>query len=85
MDKYVKIVYQTPPIGPDKIVLYLTTFDKEAFERDQQLKPIEEKMVFEVDKYDIRDADFINRFEQNLNTIVKEYYIDKLNEIRSNK
>ena len=80
MDKYVKIVYQTPPIGPDKIVLYLTTF-----ERDQQLKPIEEKMVFEVDKYDIRDADFINRFEQNLNTIVKEYYIDKLNEIRSNK
>ena len=33
IDKYTKIVYKTEPIGKEKIILYLTTFDIEAFEK----------------------------------------------------
>ena len=81
MDKYVKVVYQTQPIGPERIILYLTTFDKEAFERDQQLIPKQEAMSFEFDKSDIKNPDFIKGFEGNLNTIVKEYYGEKIKEL----
>jgi len=44
-DKYVKVVYQTPPIGERKIILYLTTFDIEAFEKDQSLEKIPTKTI----------------------------------------
>lgn len=37
-EKYMKIVYQTPPIGEYGIVLYLTTFDIEALKRDELLE-----------------------------------------------
>lgn len=37
-DDYVKIVYQTPPIGERKIILYLTTFDLEAYKKDHKVK-----------------------------------------------
>ena len=46
MEKYVKIVYQSEPIGKERIVLYLTTFDKEAFERDNLFQLKEEKERF---------------------------------------
>lgn len=45
MDKYVKIVYQSELIGKDKIILYLTTFDLEAYERDEKLKQIPTKEI----------------------------------------
>lgn len=37
-DKYTKIVYQSEPIGEYGIVLYLTKFDLEAYNRDQELE-----------------------------------------------
>ena len=37
-DKYTKVVYQSEPIGKEKIVLYLTTFDLEAFEKNEKLR-----------------------------------------------
>ena len=37
-DKYVKIIYQTEPIGEHKIILYLTTFDLEAYKKDHEVK-----------------------------------------------
>ena len=33
-DKYCKVTYESPPIGPAKIILRLTTFDIEAYERE---------------------------------------------------
>lgn len=38
IDKYVKIVYESSPIGDAHIVLYLTTFDFEKYEQDQKLE-----------------------------------------------
>lgn len=41
-NKYFKIKYQTPPIGKEKIVLYLYDFDIEAYERDLEIKQSQE-------------------------------------------
>ena len=46
-DDYVKITYQTPPIGPSKIVLYLTTFDIEKYKKDQEVETKTQSLVFE--------------------------------------
>lgn len=45
MEKYAKIVYKTDPIGEYGIILYLTTFDIEAFENDKNLEKIPTKEV----------------------------------------
>ena len=34
MDDYVKVVYQSEPIGEERIILYLTTFDTKKFEKE---------------------------------------------------
>ena len=80
MDKYVKIVFQSEPIGKDKIILYLTTFDKEAFEKDQLLEK-KQARVFEFEKSDLTNPDFIYMFEKNLNEYVKSYYEPKIKEL----
>ena len=85
-NKYVKIVYQTEPIGEEKIILYLTTFDTEAYERDQNLKEIPQKteaisVVF--DKEDIKHPDFIKRFEKNLECMVKNIYEEEIEEMKT--
>ena len=46
-DDYVKITYQTPPIGPSKIVLYLTTFDIEKYKKDQEVATKTKRLEFE--------------------------------------
>ena len=82
MDKYVKIVYQTQPIGPERIILYLTTFDVEAFEKDQQLIQKQEKVVIEFDKCDIQRPSFVEGLENNLNTMVKNFYEDNIKKLQ---
>ena len=81
MDKYVKIVYQSEPIGIEKIILYLTTFDKEAFEKDQLLEKKQAK-VFEFEKSDLTNPDFIYMLEKNINEYVKSYYGFKIKELQ---
>lgn len=75
-DKYVKIVYQTEPIGKEKIILYLTTFDTEAFERDKKLRDIpKEKIVMKIDiDSDLYVASPIEHIEQIINEKVKQFY-----------
>lgn len=47
-NKYSKIVYQSDPIGKEKIILYLTTFDVEAFEKDEKLEKIPTRTIAKV-------------------------------------
>ena len=42
---YVKVIYESNPIGKEKIILYLTTFDIEAFKKDEALAKIPEKRI----------------------------------------
>ena len=43
--KYIKVVYESDPIGKEGIRLILTTFDLEAFKRDEALSKIPEKRI----------------------------------------
>lgn len=42
---YIKVIYQTPPIGKENIILELTTFDLEKYKRDQKLIEINKVRV----------------------------------------
>lgn len=81
MDKYAKIVYQTDPIGEDKIILYLTTFDKEAFEKDQLLEQ-RYSVAFDIEKRDLQDNNAIAYLEKSLNAYVKKFYEPKIEELQ---
>ena len=83
MEKYVRVVYQSEPIGKERIILYLTTFDKEAFERDNLFQLKEEKIIHEFESTELNRPDFIEMFERNLNIMVKNIYEEKLKEIES--
>lgn len=83
-DKYVKVVYQSNPIGKEQIILYLTAFDIEAFEKDQSLEKIPTKTiakVIEVEKADIKKPYFIEYINDRLEHIVDETYEKQLLEM----
>lgn len=81
MNKYVKIVYQTEPIGKEKIILYLTTFDKEAFEKDQEIER-ETAIAFDVRKQDLQSSDFVEYIGNMLNDYVRRYYEPYVRELQ---
>lgn len=81
MEKYVKIVYQSNPIGKEKIILYLTTFDKEAFEKDQLLEK-KQAISFDIERMDFGNINSIINLENKLNDFVKKYYEPKVNELQ---
>lgn len=98
-DNYVKISYESQPIGPDKIVLYLTTFDMERYEKEQIL----EKKVERVE-IDTSIAPIVNPLdstyvcdeyaglkwnyclldiEEQVSRIISEYYDQKVMELQN--
>lgn len=81
MNNYVKIVYQSEPIGKERIILYLTTFDKEAFDRDNIITTKQEKKVIEFSTEEFNRPDFVEMMEKNINSMVKNIYEDKINEL----
>ena len=80
-DKYVKVIYQTPPIGEYGIVLELTTFDFEAQERDEKEKQLLEKRQFE--RININLNEPLDIIEQRLNNRVDEFYKKEIENLRS--
>lgn len=94
-DKYVKVVYQTEPIGKERIVLYLTTFDLEAFQKDQNLEKIPTKQIvrafeaptqinFETSDMVVNYNNYqVKMFETILEKIVRDTYENQLEEMTS--
>lgn len=80
-DKYVKVIYQTPPIGEYGIVLELTTFDFEAQERDEKEKQLLEKRQFE--SLDINPNEPLEIIEQRLNDRVDTFYRKEIEKLRT--
>ena len=72
-NEYTKVVYQSEPIGKEKIVLYLTTFDLEAFEKDKNLKRIPEKRVAKMIEFDRQDIMNVPNFEVEINKRFEEF------------
>lgn len=92
-DDYVKITYQTPPIGPSKIVLYLTTFDIEKYKKDQEVETKTRTLVFEEPDNrgynsfaDITDSLDNRRYyeylQNSLNNAVMRYYEPYVEELK---
>ena len=91
-DKYIKVVYESKPIGKEKIVLQLTTFDLEAFEKDEKLKKIpikKDTIAFEFDKYEMSNPNLLdeinNRFEKMFNETYKKQLEDMKSYIEINR
>lgn len=86
-NKYIKVVYQTEPIGKERIILYLTTFDIEAYDKEQNSIKQQVK-IFELPKHNLQEPNFIYDIEKMLNDYVKHYYepyIEELKEIINTK
>lgn len=87
LDKYTKVVYQSEPIGKEKIILYLTTFDLEAFKENEELEKIptqEKKIAFNCNYYDLLNS--TNLAEQMSNLLAKEFkdtYEKQLEEMKT--
>ena len=81
-NKYIKVVYQSEPIGKERIVLYLTTFDLEKFENDEKLEKIPEQrkaIVFEFEKKDIlNNPNLAEEMSKKFETMFKETYEKQL-------
>ncbi len=84
-DKYTKIVYQSDPIGEEKIVLILTTFDIEAFKNDEKQKHIPKKQVAKVMLIDKSKElpELLTHLEEHLDDLVKEIYSKQIEEMKS--
>ena len=78
--RYVKITYKTNPIGEYKIVLFLTTFDLEAYKKDQQLK--ETHSIAEIPIGNKLDKDSFVFIENRINDYIKNYYEPKIEELQ---
>lgn len=85
-DKYTKITYQTDPIGENKIILYLTTFDLEAFEKDKELEKIPTKRIakiFSYEDYELNKPNLIYEANEKIREYVDEVYKKQLEEMKS--
>ena len=87
-DKYVKVTYQSDPIGKEQIVLELTTLDLEAFEKDEKLEKIPEKkeaVCFEYEKSQLSNSicGAINELNNRINNEIGLKYQKQINEMKS--
>lgn len=80
LNKYVKVVYQTEPIGEYKIILYLTTFDIDKYNHDIEQKEFAIEVPTCINE--MRDYDFLNIIEARLNNYVKRFYEPYINEAK---
>ena len=87
-DKYAKIVYESDPIGKEKIVLVLTTFDIEKYNEDQRLLEMPKKYEckqHEIPNYVLSDKRelqlYLNDLESRINAFINnkyEYEIERM-------
>ena len=79
-DKYVKVVYQSEPIGKEHIILYLTTFDIDRYNHDLEKK--EFGIEIDVTDIDLKEPNNIKMIEEKLNRYVKNFYEPYIKEVK---
>lgn len=92
-NKYTKVTYQSEPIGKERIVLYLTTFDLEAFEKNEKLEkiPTQRKAIaFEFERNDLLNnpnlaEEMNNKFEKMFKEIYEKQLLDMKSYIEINR
>lgn len=87
-NKYTKVVYSSDPIGDEKIVLYLTTFDLEAFKKDEKMKEIPKTISaaqFTYERSWLRDNPnmLLEQMNKYYTQIIENTYKDQIEEMKS--
>lgn len=72
-DKYIKIVYRSEPIGKECIILYLTTFDIDAFNKDHKILTKEEKHVIGIHD-DLITENYLESLEKRIDSYITTFY-----------
>ncbi len=86
-EKYTKVIYQSKPIGKEQIVLQLTTFDLEAFKKDQTLEKIPSKRLGIVYSFDkellINNPNLLQEeMERHFSKMIEETYQKQLEDMK---
>lgn len=85
-DKYTRITYQSEPIGKEKIILYLTTFDLEAFDENENLKKIPTKRTaiqYEFDRFEsLNNQKLITDMQIQYEKFIRNTYEQQLKEMQ---
>ena len=85
-DKYTKVVYESCPIGKEKIILYLTTFDLERFKEDEELRKIPTKRTaiqYEFDRFEsMNNQKLITDMQRQYDTFIRNVYEQQLKEMQ---
>ena len=79
-DKYVKVIYQTPPIGEYGIVLEIQSIDLKAMQEDEEKKQLVETKHYE--RFNINPNEPLHILEQRINKRVDELYIKQIESLR---
>lgn len=83
---YVKIIYESKPIGEYSIILQLTTFDIEAWKRDQNLKQIPIKTEAKRLRLDnasmLKDPAYLIRLKEQINNFVVNNYEQQILDLK---
>lgn len=84
-NKYVKVVYQSDPIGKEGIILYLTTFDVEKYDEEQKekLKKREQIYIRTFEKEDLLNPYFLEQLEKDINNAVIQLYGEQLKKLEN--
>ena len=87
-EKYIRTVYRSEPIGKYGVVLELTTFDLEAFKKDEKLEKIPTKKL--AIKYNFDRIELLNnpnllqeQMEKRFIEIFEKTYKTQLEDMRS--
>lgn len=75
-NKYIKIVYQSEPVGPEKIILYLTSFDIDKYNQDLEKKQFAIEVPYNVNEPNMS-------IEARLNDYVKKFYEPYIEEVKT--
>lgn len=87
MDKkdYVKVLYESTPIGENGIILKLTTFDLDQWKKDQQLKEIpktQKGIYVKLEKTQMLEPDFLPELQAQFNHLIIDNYEKQLDEMK---
>lgn len=86
MNEYTKVTYESEPIGKDRIILYLTTFDLEKFDKNKDLHKIPVKRTavqYEFDRFEsLNNQNLINDMQRQYETFIRNVYDAQLKEMQ---
>lgn len=87
IENYTKITYESNPIGKERIILQLTTFDLETFKNDEKLEkiPLKKKdIAIEFDRVELlNNPNLVYEMTRRFDEMFEKTYKNQLEEMKS--